>query len=73
MPHISIKVPIYQISHMVSYGDRTRSHAEIACLFEENFLDLPPTSEGAISKIENIESFVNVDTYSSVDKKTTFE
>lgn len=40
------------IIQMVGYGDRMRSQAEVARLFQEKFPDLPPISQGTISKIE---------------------
>lgn len=40
------------IIQMVGYGDRMRSQAEVVRLFQAKFPDLPPISQGTISKIE---------------------
>lgn len=37
---------------MIGYGDNTRTQMEVARLFHEEFPDLPPISQGTISKIE---------------------
>lgn len=40
------------ILQMIGYGDRTRTQADVARLFREEFPDMPPISQGTISKIE---------------------
>ena len=37
---------------MIGYGDNTRTQMEVARLFHEKFPNLPPISQGTISKIE---------------------
>lgn len=37
---------------MIGYGDNTRTQMEVARLFHETFPNLPPISQGTISKIE---------------------
>ncbi|KAJ8935880.1 hypothetical protein NQ318_007237 [Aromia moschata] len=34
------------ILQMIGYGDRTRTHAEVARLFQEKYPELPPISQG---------------------------
>lgn len=40
------------ILQMIGYGDNTRTQMEVASLFHEKFPNLPPISQGTISKIE---------------------
>lgn len=40
------------ILQMIGYGDRTRTQMEVSRLFHEKFPNLPPVSQGTISKIE---------------------
>lgn len=40
------------VIQMIGYGDRTRTQQEVTRLFHEKFPDLPPISQGTISKIE---------------------
>lgn len=40
------------ILQMIGYGDNTRTQREVARLFHETFPNLPPISQGTISKIE---------------------
>ncbi|KAJ8946062.1 hypothetical protein NQ318_009187 [Aromia moschata] len=37
---------------MIGYGDRTRTQAEVVRLFQEKYPELPPISQGTVSKIE---------------------
>jgi len=37
---------------MIGYGDNTRTQMEVVRLFQEKFPDLPPITQGSISKIE---------------------
>lgn len=37
---------------MIGYGDKTRTQMEVARLFHEKFPNLPPITQGTISKIE---------------------
>ncbi|KAJ8936860.1 hypothetical protein NQ318_016039 [Aromia moschata] len=39
------------ILQMIRYGDRTRAQAEVVRLFQEKYPELPPISEGTVSKI----------------------
>lgn len=41
-----------EILMMIGYGDRLRTQVEVAALFSETHPDLPPISQGTISKIE---------------------
>lgn len=40
------------ILQMIGYGDKTRTQMEVSRLFHEKFPNLPPVSQGIISKIE---------------------
>ncbi|KAJ8944638.1 hypothetical protein NQ318_004728 [Aromia moschata] len=40
------------IMQMIGYGDRTRREAEVVRLFQEKYPELPPISQGTVSKIE---------------------
>ncbi|KAJ8947467.1 hypothetical protein NQ318_009768 [Aromia moschata] len=40
------------ILQMIGYGDRTRTQAEVVRLFQEKYPELPPISQGTVSKIE---------------------
>lgn len=40
------------ILQMIGYGDKTRTQMEVARLFHEKFPNLPPITQGTISKIE---------------------
>ncbi|KAJ8940568.1 hypothetical protein NQ318_012967 [Aromia moschata] len=40
------------ILHMIGYGDRTRTQAEVVRLFQEKYPELPPIPQGTVSKIE---------------------
>lgn len=40
------------VLQMIGYGDNTRTQNEVSRLFQERFPDLPPISQGTISKIE---------------------
>ncbi|KAK4883886.1 hypothetical protein RN001_000157 [Aquatica leii] len=40
------------ILQMIGYGDNTRTQQEVVRLFHVKFPDLPPISQGTISKIE---------------------
>ncbi|KAJ8939139.1 hypothetical protein NQ318_010894 [Aromia moschata] len=40
------------ILQMIGYGDITRTQAEVVRLFQEKYSELPPTSQGTVSKIE---------------------
>ncbi|KAJ8960292.1 hypothetical protein NQ318_004017 [Aromia moschata] len=40
------------ILQMIGYGDRTRTQAEVVHLFQEEYPELPPISQGIVSKIE---------------------
>ncbi|KAJ8948013.1 hypothetical protein NQ318_011902 [Aromia moschata] len=40
------------ILQMIGYGDRTRRQAEVVRLFREKYPELPPISQGTVSKIE---------------------
>ncbi|KAJ8948011.1 hypothetical protein NQ318_011900 [Aromia moschata] len=40
------------IQQMIGYGDRTRTQAEVVCLFQEKYPVLPPIYQGTVSKIE---------------------
>ncbi|KAJ8937851.1 hypothetical protein NQ318_005997 [Aromia moschata] len=37
---------------MIGYDDRTRTQAEVVRLFQEKYPELPPISQGTVSKIE---------------------
>jgi hypothetical protein len=41
-----------EILMMIGYGDRRRNQVEVTQLSREQHLDLPPMSQGTISKIE---------------------
>ncbi|KAL1488770.1 hypothetical protein ABEB36_014569 [Hypothenemus hampei] len=41
-----------EILMMIGYGDRSRTQAEVAASFQETHPDLPPISQGTISKTE---------------------
>ncbi|KAJ8946767.1 hypothetical protein NQ318_018976 [Aromia moschata] len=40
------------ILQTIGYGDRTRTQAEVVRLFQEKYPELPPISQGTVSKIE---------------------
>ncbi|KAJ8947916.1 hypothetical protein NQ318_005143 [Aromia moschata] len=40
------------ILQMNGYGDRTRTQAEVVRLFQKKYPELPPISQGTVSKIE---------------------
>ncbi|KAJ8949619.1 hypothetical protein NQ318_007382 [Aromia moschata] len=40
------------ILQMIGNGDRTRTQAEVVRLFQEKYPELPPISQGTVSKIE---------------------
>ncbi|KAJ8944388.1 hypothetical protein NQ318_017708 [Aromia moschata] len=40
------------ILQMIGYGGGTRTQAEVVRLFQEKYSELPPISEGTVSKIE---------------------
>ncbi|KAJ8948672.1 hypothetical protein NQ318_004460 [Aromia moschata] len=40
------------ILQMTGYGNRTRTQAEVVCLFQEKYPELPPISQGTVSKTE---------------------
>ncbi|KAJ8957265.1 hypothetical protein NQ318_007829 [Aromia moschata] len=40
------------ILQMIACGDRTRAQAEVVHLFQEKYPELPPISQGTVSKIE---------------------
>src|SRR5437588_198499 len=42
------------ILQMIGYGDNTRTQMEVSRLFHEKFPNLPPISQGPISKIEDV-------------------
>lgn len=51
MPYLTENLRI-EILMMIGYGNRRRSQLEVAQLFREQHPDLPPLSQGTVSKIE---------------------
>lgn len=51
MPYLSERHKI-EILMMIGYGDRMRTQNEVIHLFREKYPDLPPVSQGTVSKIE---------------------
>ncbi|KAJ8953820.1 hypothetical protein NQ318_006670 [Aromia moschata] len=43
---------MYAYANIFGFGDRTRTRAEVVHLFQEKYPELPPISQGTVSKIE---------------------